>query len=397
MKIIQIGSYMMGAQKTIEEGIHRHIVARGHESRILYIRGRSNAVGAICCENRLENLLTRICRRFLGKRPQFARFQTVRIVKKISRFRPDIVHLHVLHGGCIDYEYLFRYLVRQRIPVVYTMHDMWAHTGGCYHNIIEGCTGYQSGCIACGKCGQELDVAQSSIAHAFTVKKSLLLNMEKLHCVTVSHWVADELRKGFLSLRPIHVIYNGVEQERKDCKEVHSISRKGKKIRIICAAVYWDQGKGIDIIFELARLLGVQYEILIIGHISDEQKEQAPANVQFYGYCPDREKLFSLFQASDLHVTASQVETFGMTLVEAAMAGIRSIGFERTAIGEVLALVNGIVVAEPTVEALHNAITEAVKENKLHLSSEEIDLVYSRFSIKRMAEEYITLYEKIIE
>ena len=47
MRIVQIGAYMWGAQKIIEEGIHSCALKNGYSSYILYVRGQSDMMGAL--------------------------------------------------------------------------------------------------------------------------------------------------------------------------------------------------------------------------------------------------------------------------------------------------------------------------------------------------------------
>jgi hypothetical protein len=54
----------------------------------------------------------------------------------------DLVHLHWMSRG-------FSVLLRQAFgrPIVWTLHDMWAFTGGCHYD--AGCERYVSACGAC--------------------------------------------------------------------------------------------------------------------------------------------------------------------------------------------------------------------------------------------------------
>ena len=63
----------------------------------------------------------------------------------ISQLNPDIINLHWIGSGFSRLESL-RKLNR---PIVWTMHDMWAFTGGCHYT--EGCDRYLK---SCGKCPQ---------------------------------------------------------------------------------------------------------------------------------------------------------------------------------------------------------------------------------------------------
>ena len=66
-----------------------------------------------------------------------------RIYHDINKKRADILHLHWIAHGFIP-TFALRRLQR---PIVWTLHDTWAFTGGCH--ILKGCKEYLSGCRRC--------------------------------------------------------------------------------------------------------------------------------------------------------------------------------------------------------------------------------------------------------
>ena len=58
----------------------------------------------------------------------------------------DIVHLHWINNGFLSLHSL-KQLFNRKKPVVWTLHDMWAFTGGCYHS--GECNGFQTKCGNC--------------------------------------------------------------------------------------------------------------------------------------------------------------------------------------------------------------------------------------------------------
>ena len=147
---------------------------------------------------------------------------------------------------------------------------------------------------------------------------------------------------------------------------------------------------------KLAELLSDEAELLLVGGVTDEILSEAPPNIRFYRYCSDREKLFDLYRMASIHVSASLEETYGMTFVEAALAGTRSVGFASTAIEETLQGVYGVGVKEFTAYALRDAIITIKREKKEKLSMKEIECVADRYSAMNMADKYLSLYEKIM-
>lgn len=393
MKIVQIGGALNGAQKVIEEAIHHRAIEKGHESYIFHAWGTSDESGIIKYENKIENIVTRALRKYVGKRSCYSALQTRRLIRNIESIHPDVIHLHVLHHGYTDYEMLFKYLVKAQIPVVYTMHDMWAFTGGCYHYHSMKCAGFQNGCTCCPCLPGAVDTDQNKVANAWKIKRELITQLNNLHFVAVSSWVADEMKRSFLAPFPVHVIQNGVSQNAH--KILSNEVEQGGKVRVICVAASWTKEKGIDTLIELAGMMTDKVELLMVGGASDEIKKKAPTNMRFYGYCRDREQLRSLYGSATVHVSASQEETYGMTFVEAALAGTRSIGFASTAIGETLNGVHGIGITEFSAQALRNAILSVIFKQNGKLSLEEIKDVAEKYSIESMTDKYMALYESI--
>lgn len=395
MRIVQIGGFLVGAQKTIEEGIHRFLIEHGHESYIFYEYGDSDEPNIICYENRFENIVTRLFRKLMGKNPHYAFLQTKRLIRYIERINPDIIHLHVLHDGCVDYELLLSYIVDNNIPVVYTMHDLWALTGGCYHYTLLKCEGHRNGCVKCDAPQDLIDCQRNLVKKSYYQKRKLLTLIQNYASVAVSYWVYNEIRNSFLANRQTYVIHNCIEQINNESTASYQVPIKKAKYRLISIACTWDQSKGLPIILSLADMIGNDYEILLIGNASEELKNIVPQNVIFGGYCTDKRKLYCLLAEADLYISASFEETFGMTFVEAAYAGTRSVGFNSTAISETLELVNGICVNELTTVALCSAVKTTIQNNQNKLNCNDIKRIRKYFSYERMSNEYYAVYEKL--
>ncbi|EAZ88809.1 glycosyltransferase, partial [Crocosphaera chwakensis] len=94
-------------------------------------------------------------------------------------------------------------------PIVWTLHDMWAFTGGCHYT--AGCDGYQTNCDHC----PQLKEDKFNLAAAILQDKLDLLSGVNLTIVTPSYWLADCVRKSALfKHQRVEVIPNGVETDR---------------------------------------------------------------------------------------------------------------------------------------------------------------------------------------
>ncbi|NJO18591.1 MAG: glycosyltransferase [Thioploca sp.] len=91
-------------------------------------------------------------------------------------------------------------------PVVWTLHDQWAFTGGCHYS--AGCKGYQQNCTACPQLADELN----HIPEAILMDKFDLWRDANLTIVTPSRWLADCAQESALFQgHRIEVIANSVE------------------------------------------------------------------------------------------------------------------------------------------------------------------------------------------
>ena len=76
------------------------------------------------CFDKLLNLF--------GFQYYFIPLSSNKILKEAKEYRPDIIHLHNLHGGYFQTNLLPR--LAKIAPIVWTFHDMFPITGHCAHS-----------------------------------------------------------------------------------------------------------------------------------------------------------------------------------------------------------------------------------------------------------------------
>ena len=392
MKILQIGGTFVGAQKKIEESIHGELLERDSDSYILYAIGHSDDEKIIRYENRLDCLIRRGLRKVFGKYPFFARISTLKLIRYIKKICPDLIHIHVIHHGYLDYEYLLKRLAKQNIPIVFTAHDMWFFTGGCYYYSTVGCDGFTKKCEKCPKSTFELDCKKCDTAKYLRKKLELFRNLKKICVVSVSPWVYSEMKKSELASYPQYMIMNSVDKV-NDCLPK---CEKNEKFTVIGVAANWDERKGLKRFYELGLALEDFCDIILVGNVEESLKEKAPSNIIFYGYTSSVEELYNLYASSDLHVSMSFEETFGLTFIEAAMSGIKSMGYKSTAIPAVLEKVYGYIIPSCTVEESATKIRQlAGNRRECAITEQEYAEIKEYFSPERMAAEYLKVYEEM--
>lgn len=113
--------------------------------------------------------------------------------------RPDLIHLHNIHGYYLNYPELFDYIRREQIPTLWTLHDCWAFTGHCAYYTASGCDGWLHGCAGCPNPGAyPASVTANKSSRNFELKRSIFNSIsDLLTVVTPSQWLADQVEQSF--------------------------------------------------------------------------------------------------------------------------------------------------------------------------------------------------------
>ena len=395
MRIVQIGGTFIGAQQGIETSIHNYLGNHGDDSYILYAIGNSEDAGVIKYEHKIQNIIRRTLTKVSDNNPHSSILSTNRIIALLKRINPDIVHLHILHHGYVDYITLLKYLRKKNIPVVYTMHDMWAFTGGCYYYSSIGCEKFKTDCSSCTMVRSKLDCSRKHTHHYLKLKKNLFADIDNLAFVSVSEWVNKEFNQSLLSCYFNTLIWNGIDINSIPKVRSKQPIKNSEKFRIIAVAISWGERKGILRFIELAKKLDDRFEIVLVGEVAQQYRQIANKNVIFFGPIDNKDELYELYYNADINMSLSSEETFGMTFLEAAMVGTKSIGLNNTAVPQILNILDGFVVNEmtDTIELLNRLV---LNKSVCKLDDEKIRIIRHDFSSELMAQKYYELYKRMI-
>ena len=130
--------------------LHDELINRGNSVKSFYGRGptliKKNVVKI---SSRVEFVFHVIAARISGLLDIFSPFSTYKLIKNLESFKPDIVHLHELHGYYINTYELLNYLKKKNIPIVWTFHCEYMMTGKC--GFSETCNKWKLECDKCPK------------------------------------------------------------------------------------------------------------------------------------------------------------------------------------------------------------------------------------------------------
>ena len=323
MKVVQINQVSgYGSTGRIAEDLSDIMSAAGIENRILYGVGHSQHPCAVRFGSKASLLGHKLIARGLGLHGAGSAHQTKRMIAFLRQYRPDIVHLHNIHGFYIHLPLLFAYLKAEGLPVVWTLHDCWSFTGHCAYFSLAHCGRWQSGC---GACPQRFAYPRSLIdasAHNWQWKKELFTGLTDCVLVTPSRWLAELVGQSFLGTYPIKVIPNGIDLDTfQPCAEK---SQAPKRILANAKTLRSGDWKGGCYLPELARCLGPEYRIEVLG-LADAPP--ADTGVRALPYVNDREELARLYSQAAVFVNTTLEDNFPTVNLEALACGTPVVTF----------------------------------------------------------------------
>ena len=292
---------------------------------------------------------------------------TKKLVNQINNIKPDIIHLHNIHGYYLNIPVLFNYLNSQKIPVVWTFHDCWPMTGHCAHFDLIGCEKWKTNCFSCPqlkKYPASLGIDRST--KNYQLKKSLFTSPQKMTIVPVSQWLGNVVKQSFFKNSTIQVINNGIDTTIfKPCKnELTTFKYKThNKFVILGVANNWSPTKGLSDFFKLSQMVDIHTMIILVG-LTSKQIKELPVNILGISRTENREELAELYSIADVFVNPSVEETFGLTTAEALSCGTPAIVYNATACPEVVSPETGFVVEKGDITGLLNAINVVRKNGK---------------------------------
>lgn len=327
----------------------------------------------------------------------FSIFDTRGLLRKLDAFKPDVLHLHNLHNSTVNFPMLFSYIKKNRIRVVWTLHDCWAFTGKCPYFDIVACEKWKTGCSRCPQLAEYPKAFVDRSRLMWKLKKRWFTGIENMTLVTPSNWLADLVKQSFLKEYPVKVINNGIDlnvfKPTESCfREKYGIPQN--KFIVLGVAFGWGRRKGLDVFIELAKRLDERFQIVLVGTDHNADK-QLPDNIISIHRTENQQQLAELYTAADVFVNPTREEVLGLVNIEANACGIPVLTFDTGGSPECISEKSGCVVEKDDVDALEREILRICVEKPY---SRETCVSYAkRFDMYNKFGEYVELYGSFLE
>lgn len=405
MKVLQITShYNEGGAARVAACIHKQLLENGIESKIVYGRGKKiQDDNVIKFDKDYEIYISALLSRVTGINGWWNHSGTRRLIKLIEDFRPDIIHMHTLHGYYVNLPMLWNYINKKQIPVVWTFHDCHAFVGNCGY--FFECNKWEDGCFGCTHLREYPKSQWFDFTHwMWKRKRELFTQSEKKVIVSPSDWLTKVAQKSFFKKYPCVTIHNGIDtdnvfypRDKMKMREKYGFDQ-ADKIILGVAVEYKDPRKGAKYIIQMARELPNVKVILIGWEASNNNMLKDVHNVITLPVIKSTSVLAEYYSLADVFVLPSLAENYATTTLEAMACGTPVVGFDVGGISEQLSGGKGIIVEAKNQEKFTKAVKDASENSNEFLEREQIaSAVKVKNSIKTMTEEYMKIYEQLLK
>ena len=347
------------------------------------------------CSN-FEHLVNSFLSRIRGIPYGGVFFSNERLKKVIKRIHPDIVHVHCINANTINVYRFLKFLAKNRINTVVSLHAEIFYTAGCEH--AYDCEKFKDYCHNCefyrNKIGSWIwDRSEKSWAlmrDAFAA-----FAPDTLIVAGVSPWLTERARQSsILRGHRVECVANGVDTNVFFYKKnISLISREHyEKIILFVTAYYGHESndiKGGRYLPILAKFLP-NYKFVIVATNMSRRLNEMPSNIQVWGRTSSQEELSQLYSEADATIILSKREAFSMVTAESLCCGTPVVGFraggpESIALKEYSKFVN-----YANVQALSSALQSCLSSSysPLEISKKAI----RTYSEDRMVSSFLKLY-----
>src|SRR6266498_2997916 len=262
----------------------------------------------------------------------------------------DVVHLHTM----ADWFDVPRWLetLPRRMSVVISIHDMWHVTGGCF--LYRGCDRYANQTHPCDPCPILRWPANRFLANTAHSRKLRAYRNCGARMAANSHWLAEIAARSPIAKAcgGVRVIPPGIDttvfkpQDKNLCRK-HLDLPADAFIIVTGGASLTDANKNVSWLLEQLSHSPDLGTVIVLAFGEGSVPVPDGLNVRFTGGLRNRHDLARLFAAGDVFVSASLMETYGLTLVEAMACGTPVVAFRVGGIPEAAPDGQGAILCAP--------------------------------------------------
>jgi glycosyltransferase involved in cell wall biosynthesis len=324
------------------------------------------------------------------------------IAPKVTQHKPDIINLHWVCHGYLKIETLKKF----EQPLVWTLHDMWAFTGGC--NYSQECDRYTK---SCGECPILNSDRNWDLSRWVWQRKAKAWKNVNLTLVTPSRWLAKCASSSSLFQdKRVEVIPNSLDTQtykplqRQIARERLNLPQD--KHLILFGAMYAnsDRRKGFHLLQPALQSLSQsgwqdRIEIVVFGEPRSNQPLELGFKSHYLGKLSDDISLSLVYAAADGFVAPSLQDNLPNTVMEAIACGTPCVAFNIGGMPDLIEHCSNGYLAQPyEIEDLARGIAWVIENRERHqkLCDRARQKAEQEFTLEVQAHRYESLYRELL-
>ncbi len=314
----------------------------------------------------------------------------------LSRFNAKLVHLHWIGASMLRVEEL----AKLGVPVVWTLHDAWAFTGGCHYT--GDCDRFKK---QCGNCPQLASATENDQSRSLWRRKQQVFAGMDLTVVAPSRWLAGVAgQSSLLAGRRVEVIPNGLDTDvfkpvDKNAAKAYFGVDPARPVLLFGARWLTDRRKGGDLLYETMGRLDFRCTLLVFGEGDIHVPTTQHVTVRALGTLSDDISLAMMYSAADVFVCPSREDNLPNTVAEALACGTPCAAFDVNGLPEMIEHRKTGWLAkafDPT------DLGAGIKWLVTHQQPEQLqraarDKALAEYSMAAMTERYTRLYAELLK
>ena len=390
-----------GSVGRLVEGLYYTLEDNGYECLVAY--GRDSApegMNAYRIGQDLDVYIHGGLSRLTDRHGFYSKHATEEFINVIEEFKPDIIHLHNVHGYYLNIKVLFEYLKQTDIRIIWTLHDCWTFTGHCSHFEYIGCMKWTSGCFACEQLSEyPKSLGKDNSQRNYIEKRQLFTGFKNLTLVTPSEWLASRVEMSYMGDYHTVVVPTGIDldvfhpviEERKNDNLIfklrNSLNLRNKNV-LLGVANPWRERKGLSQFVNLSKMINDRCVIVMLG-LNNEQLNSLPENIIGIGHTDSTQELAALYSMADIYVNLTLEDTFPTTNIEALACGTPVVTYRSGGSAESIDDTCGIAVEKNSVQGVVAAIDTILSQKGIAYTVEDCVRRAGLYDRQYRFEEYI--------
>lgn len=317
--------------------------------------------------------------------------------------RPDVLHLHNLHGAYFDVRALPS--LSARVPTILTLHDAWLLTGHCAYP--SECARWRDGCGGCPDLGRYVPVWGDETAANRAMKRQALLT-SRLGLASPSRWLLDMVENSGILGEGIEgrVIPNGVDTaifrpgKRTEAREALGLPQDRRVIVLAGRDLCENVNKGFDTFAEAMDRLpeDIARNVLVITLGDDGASVRlGAAEMRPVRFTDDTNRVAEYYRAADLFVHPARAEVFGLVVAEAMACGTPVLASDAGGIPEVIEDgLSGVLFRAGAADELAVRMEGLLSddETRARIAQAGTVRIRSRFTLDMQVQTYLSWYDE---